>query len=327
MKYLSPAIGLALLFSTTTAAQQVPHPTVRLSEKVQVQLPARPETARRPGTVVASDRVRLERSNADFLRLRQVATLPSPNEKPGIASVNGQESVLFEPGGRYLIRGAGFGDRQGDVQISWNADHRYVPLRILSWKPNRIEIEVPGDVSGKPDRDGLALGIRPVKNNPLLKRWFGFRAARVEIPVGLNMSVGEHRVAKPYPDFDARMRKPPEWLRFERKGADERCFDPGQDRINTAAGKLANGFIVTRYEVWFAKLEGKVVGGAPETRFTPFGRYSARWEGDTIVIDWGVQRERRAPFAGIGGSAKCTSSYRIQFYVTGPRGVDPFRPI
>lgn len=324
MKPMIAVVSLALPLGTA-AAQNAPRPMIRVDDAMSVQLQARPETARRPVIAIPADRVRLERSKAGFERLRTDLSLPPANAAPGIDTVNGEANVLFEPGGRYLIRGAGLGERTGRVEVQFEGIQAYVPTRVISWKPHRIEVEVPAELTGRPDRDHLILNVRPLGANVLTRTGFGFRAARAERPIAIGELTGKYYTPHPLPDYEARTRTPPETLRFEQKGADERCFEPGMDRIDLGQGRLANGFVVARYEIWFPKLEAKVTGGPPETRYTPFGRYSARWRDDEIVIYWGVQRERRGPFAGIGARAKCTSRYRIQLYATGPRGVDPFR--
>lgn len=295
-------------------ARQV-EPVSRLDEKAPQRLihPGRAENA-------TQQKARIAAANAKTKTI-VTATVPMTITGPHIARIDGVENGRYEPGGQYQIRGKGFGTRKGTVFLKENALGKAIQLNILHWSDERIYAEVPADISGVPDVPKVTLVVGPAGAAGIENRSNGFYAAREEhkltvFPAGvLGYPKGRFADSVTNTANGATIR------RYVEQGANDTCFQPGTDRIDTTKLNLKPGFWVHSFDVWYPKLESYVNTDVGELRYTGFGKYSHRWEGDSIMIDWGVQRRRSAPWTVYPGASQCESIYRLTLNINGPRGV------
>ncbi|MEM9965193.1 MAG: hypothetical protein AAGC58_07580 [Asticcacaulis sp.] len=290
-------------------------PVSRLEARAPQRLmhPRRQENA-------AQQKARVAAANAKTKTIATI-TVPFTITGPHIARIDGLDNGRYEPGGQYQIRGKGFGTRKGTVFLKENALGKSIALNILHWSDERIYAEIPADLSGVPDVPKVTLVVGPVGANALENRTNGFYAAREEhrltvFPAGV-LGYPKGRFA----DTVTNTANGATIRRYVEQGANDACFQPGTDRIDTTRLNLKPGFWVHSFDVWYPKLESYVNTDVGEIRYTGFGQYSHRWDGDNIMIDWGVQRRRSAPWTLYPGASQCESIYRVTLNINGPRGI------
>lgn len=329
--------------------QRVQVPATELRESARLQPVARlaataPVRVARAAAAdpVAAQRQRIERMRA---QIRVPATRVTPVQLPGVHRLNGQDSGVFEPGGRYLLEGGGFGERSGRVTLRGDGLPP-VDLAVTSWAPGHILVDVPAGISGAPDLQRAELTVASPTARPLVSRRFGFRAAREEVPVprlpreALVMDRGffgdeasaDMQLGGAHGTFSVqRVTRDP-----DRSG----CHDGANDRVLVDRLPLAPGFEISAASWTHDQLRNRETG---QTHETGFGRYELRWSGPHLLdIRSGAQRvyfKKSLSAAAViswlatmgwydaspPGHAVCTSRYVATLYATGPRGVSPVR--
>lgn len=275
----------------------------------------------RPGAMSASAlQAKLKDGNTMVARLPPLRPVTGLDR---IAAVNGNGHATLEPGGDYRITGKGFGS-QGSVLLS-TGGHQIV-LFTKGWSDGEVYATMPSSTSGLLDGPATLI-VMPIGKRVLRSSAFQFRAARAD------------QVLKITPDMvtsdavlggvDATI--PPStkiWdgknMNIERKVDDQgdlnkRCFSPGVDRFHTMAG-LKPGFEVTAYYWWN---EGVTNSDHNGVQNQARGAYATRWEGDVLVVSYGVQRWHIGKVLTSPARGGCHSLYNVQLIVTGPRGVSP----
>lgn len=289
-------------------------------------------------------------------QLRQQVKLPASTHLPsaaqlramlpGINGLNGHNKGEFEPGGRYLIEGNGFGQRQGRVTL--RPDDRHVfDLKIVTWTPNYVLVEVPADLSGIADAARAELTVASPVERPLSTRAYGFRAARETVPLP-GLPPQALSLDKGFLGNDAKVQ-----TNYRLGGRDgtfsvqRATFDPDRsgchprayDRYDNAKVPLAAGFEVVSIEWNHDTLRNRETSDIHETGFD---HYEFKWDnGQYATFRSGSQRvyfkKRFNPLGvfnwlvtmGINdavfkpGHAVCTSRYVATVYASGPRGLAP----
>ncbi|MFT4091560.1 MAG: hypothetical protein QM645_12565 [Asticcacaulis sp.] len=317
-----PAVKVAPKAVTNTDAKKLEQykarqlePVSRLDNQSSQRLinPRRTENA-------TQQKARVAAANA---RTKAIATITVPLTitSPHIARIDGVENGRYEPGGQYQIRGKGFGARKGTVFLKENTLGKAIQLNILHWSDERIYAEVPADLSGVSDAPKVTLVVGPVGAAGIENRSNGFYAAREEHKLTVLPAGGLAYIKGRFADKLTKGNDGMTVRRYVEQGANDACFQPGTDLIDTTKLNLKPGFWVHSFDVWFPKLESYVNTDVGEIRYTGFGKYDKRWDGDNIIIDWGVQRRRSAPWTLYSGASQCESIYRVTLNINGPRGV------
>lgn len=265
---------------------------------------------------------------------------------PGVRKVNGKDTLNFEPGGRYLIEGNGFGERSGKVTLHPPGNARPIELKVITWAQGHVMVEVPADISGVPDHPKLELTVASPTGRPLVSNRFGFHAAREVVPLpsiptaalrldrtffgegekveyALGGAAGTFSVQRALVDPD-------------RSG----CYERPRDTYLNGEVKLAPGFDVSEL-VWTHDTLRNVE--TADTHQTGFHSYQIRWnDPNNATLLSGIQRvyaKKKINFASIytwlfpmrllydagPGQALCTSRYVVTVNAVGPRGVSPLR--
>ena len=268
----------------------------------------------------------------------------SASSLPGIHSVDGQARLNFEPGGRYLISGSGFGERSGRVTLRPAGDSRPIELKVITWKNTDVFVEVPADISGVKDYPTIELTVASPSGRPLSSNRYGFYAARelvklAGIPrdalrtdhtvVGDGLKVN-HALGGAAGTFSvARYMLDP-----DRSGCYERPIDTFfSDKI-----PLAPGFEVYSLDWTHDTLRNVQTNATHETGFFS---YQAQWHNErSALLRSGIQRVYAKKYVNpveifkwlstMGhydafkpGQAACTSRYVVTVNVSGPRGLSP----
>lgn len=293
--------------------------------------------ARQGGESVTAQaaRLRSERASIASLRSRPVQ-LPGAAGGPSIRTVNNKTSGAFEPGGGYQIVGRGFGnftralgDRPHDTYRTYGftvalvnrATGQSALLSLQSWTDQVIYAELPDDITRWPDIDRAALVIRS-PHVTVESEAFGFRAKRREVTLtNIPREAFQPDHITSTTGYRADDGKPQASRWTETDNRDIPCFSPGKDRYRLNAIPLKPGFWINRVDFRFEPPRNGIWNSPlTEWRDTGFGSYAARFEGDDLVIDWGVQRRRSAHRTGTG-KAVCESAYGLTFFAVGPEGM------
>ena len=265
---------------------------------------------------------------------------------PGIREVDGKTAMAFEPNGRYLISGAGFGERSGRVTLRPGSDSRPIELTVITWKDSHVFVEVPADISGVADYANVELTVASPNGRPLISNRFGFRAARalVALPhiprdalridptfLGEGLKIN-YAVGGPTGTFSVQR----SLVDPDRSG----CYERPRDMLLSRQIPLAKGFEVYSLD-WTH--DGLRNAQTSTTHETGFYSYDLMWQDEHIaLLRSGVQRlyfkKQFDPVAIIKwlstmghydafkpGQALCTSRYVVTVNVSGPRGVAPYR--
>lgn len=242
-------------------------------------------------------------------------------EQPGIHKLNGRGSGVFEPGGRYAIGGREFGTVRGTVTLRSRELGRPVDLNVLDWQDGYILVEMASDISEVPDVRNVELTVAIPGKASMTSNRFGFRAMREtvalkEIPQAAIQTSGQSpRIDRTRAGSGIRV-----WRNVEDTRDGKRCFDPARDRVHAGRIALKPGFEIESAQVSPMRLRTQERDGINETAF---GKFDWRWEGLDLVVDWGVQRTYNNRLLAVGGQGNCTSTYEVEVYVSGPRGLPP----
>lgn len=284
------------------------------------------------------------------VKLPASTTLPSAAQLrtllPGINGLNGHNKGNFEPGGRYLVEGNGFGQRQGRVMLRPD-DRHIVDLNVIAWTPDYVLVDVPAGLSGIADAARAELTVASPVERPLTTRAYGFHAARQTVPLP-GLPVQALSLDKGFLGDDAKVQ-----ANYHLGGRDgtfsvqRATFDPDRsgchrgadDRYDNSKVLLAPGFEVVSIEWSHDTLRNRETSDIHETAF---GGYEFKWDNaQRASFRSGSQRVYfKKKFNPLGvvswlvtmgvndavfrpGHAVCTSRYVATVYVSGPRGLEP----
>ncbi|AFL89285.1 hypothetical protein Terro_3053 [Terriglobus roseus DSM 18391] len=257
--------------------------------------------------------------------------LAQVNLAPAILRVNDKTKLDFEPGGQYEISGRGFGEQKGSVFLRF--DHYNVTFRIDAWHDGKLYVGLADDISGLPDAVKPTLFVDVPGKDVLQTTHFGFRAARETVNVVPPESSFSYDKGKSSnvlgitvweciaPDHVASDGQYLNVSRYSFYGDPHKsCFNPGFDVIDCDKFPLQPGFSIAQFVWYHGELTDTDAGSEQRTAI---GSYSADWEGNRVRIRYAVQRDRTPQFVLVPGNVACSSSYKIRFDVSGPRGMPP----
>jgi trimeric autotransporter adhesin len=251
-----------------------------------------------------------------------------------ISTVNGlANGVLFTPiqdWNLYTIKGCGFGTRPGNVYLQGpfkGGRLQLQPSPGTNWSATAIIAVVSPRVSGEMDQENVTLVVEPAGGAPIQKPGMKFYAARdtVQLPSIPQTIVrfGQPWTGSALPGSGFHYTTPAphahgwgaEVERFAPDTTNQSAFNDGSDYFDF--GTLNNGFVVQS-----ARMTSADLGKFTSSNFN-FGG-SIQYEGDQVHVSWPHQDLDRI---GSPGSYVCVSLYALNVWVTGPRGVNPWRTV
>jgi hypothetical protein len=273
--------------------------------------------------------------------------------QPYIGTVNGKASgIIFTPEAEwnlYTIKGCGFGNAVGNIYLKGPFKGGRIPLQIrpnkdpkhptFVWRDTAIVASLDTRLTGEADLDNVTLVIEPASGSPMEKPGFKFFAARETVEL------------KSIPDLAIRLGGP-NWLAgfghtvpglavdVYRNGIwdpqnpnEHRPFEPGTDVFDFSI--LAAGFNVASAQI-------EHFDGSPNQVdiISKSTGWNVVWEANGVRVNWGVAEVAPCPDencndwqAGLQASLSGqvsnkyveASLYGLNVWVSGPRGVDPWR--
>jgi hypothetical protein len=274
--------------------------------------------------------------------------------QPYIGTVNGKASgIIFTPEAEwnlYTIKGCGFGNAAGNIYLKGPFKEGRIPLQILPnkdpkhptfvWRDTAIVASLDTRLTGELDRDNVTLVIEPASGSPMEEPGFKFFAARETVQL------------KSIPDLAIRLGAPSDdWIASFRQGVpglavdvyrsavwdpqnpnEHRPFEPGTDVFDFSI--LAAGFNVASAQIEHFD------GDSSEVVIKKSTGWNVVWEANGVRVNWGVsevstcfngnckdwQGQLQASLSGqVSNNYVEASLYGLNVWVSGPRGVSPWR--
>ena len=274
-----------------------------------------------------------------------------------IISINGHppRNFVFRPGAAVAIYGRGFGEplrglspaKAGAVRLVGNFGKAFpfsggaVPIfTVQDWRSNVIYARLPGNMSGLEDLDNVRLEVVSQTGHVIDVPRVRFEAAREvtllrEIPLryvklpgqqAQYMTDGARPTGVLYTHTDTLEGVPAQSAVVMRdtSGNGAEWFAAGTDVYTLP---LKPGFMIDSYEFWHGRTDqnpNRCRGNAGGQYFK--GRYEVAIEADNVLkVNWGVWRCHRSPYLTVPAYDVNSSTYALNVYVVGPRGVNPFK--
>ena len=254
-----------------------------------------------------------------------------PCTRPTIATVNGQtKGTVFTPDPQfnlYTITGCMFGDRQGQAYIYGAFAAGQVALQTEFWSDTQIVAKVAPQITGELDQSNVTLVVVPSGASMVQKAGFKFYALRettllTKIPMtSVNLAqvtdTGGHPIAFG-PQGSANYSSPGSYfsgMSAEVDRGSTHVFPGGQDLFDFS--KLRPGFTTESMSLNYSVLPND------GDSYQVDGTWNAEWVGDNIRVSWQMQHSHSASF-GAGDMDISRSSYGLNVWVNGPKGVSPW---
>ena len=254
-----------------------------------------------------------------------------PCTRPTIVTVNGQtKGTVFTPDPQfnlYTITGCMFGDRQGQAYIYGAFAAGQVALQIEFWSDTQIVAKVAPQITGELDQSNVTLVVVPSGASMVQKAGFKFYALRettllTKIPMtSVNLAqvtdTGGHPIAFG-PQGSANYSSPGSYfsgMSAEVDRGSTHVFPGGQDLFDFS--KLRPGFTTESMSLNYSVLPND------GDSYQVDGTWNAEWVGDNIRVSWQMQHSHSASF-GAGDMDISRSSYGLNVWVNGPKGVSPW---
>jgi hypothetical protein len=263
--------------------------------------------------------------------------------QPEVLSINNQRPAGFvlRPGTDVALHGHGLGTG-GQLRLL-GGFRKTPPLIVKEWRPSVISARLPDDISGEEDFDNVRIEIQPTGKAPIVVPGVRFEAAReVSLLKAIPQPFAKLETRHTRTIFTDGSKRPstkdeyPQIAQFIRDvpaqsvivirstdGPYAKWFSPGHDRYDLP---LRQGFAIKRYEFWHGRTDTHASRCGSDAGGQYFqGRYDAAVEGRNIVnVVWGVWRCHTS-FGVVNVEWDLNfSSYGLNIYVEGPRGVSPF---
>jgi len=280
-----------------------------------------------------------------------------PCRQPNIGTVNGKASgIIFTPEAEwnlYTIKGCGFGNAVGNIYLKGPFNGGRIPLQIrpnkvpkhptFVWRDTAIVASLDPRLAGEVDQDNVTLVIEPASSSPMEKPGCKFFAARetVKLKTIPDLAI---KLAWPNPYYDS-PDSPPQSvydMPFEvyrsaiwdpQNPNEHRPFEPGSDVYDFSF--LASGFNVASAQI-------EHFDGSPNqvVIISKSAGWNVVWEAHGVRVNWGVlelqpclggncndwQAQVQASASGqVENNDVEASAYGLNVWVSGPRGVSPWR--
>ena len=275
-----------------------------------------------------------------------------PCRQPYIGTVNGKASgIIFTPEAEwdlYTIKGCGFGNVAGNIYLKGPFNGGRIPLQVQRnsgpkrptslWNDTAIVASLDTRVTGELDRDNVTLVIEPASGSPMEKPGFKFFAARETVQLksipDLAIKLGNDAFGSfghGVPGLAVDVYRTATW--DPQNPNEHRPFAPGTDVFDFSI--LAAGFNVASAQI-------EHFDGSPkqDVVISKSAGWNVVWEANGVRVNWGVaeihpcfnencndwQGQLQASLSGqVSNNYVEASLYGLNVWVSGPRGVSPWR--